>query len=107
MEIIKAEEYQEKIASGFVLVDFFAAWCEPCKLLQRQLSELSGQFEQLKIYQIDVETAGELIRQLKVISLPTMLLYKDGDLLKEINGYYPSSVLKKLLTVYLNSENTD
>jgi len=101
MELVKQNQYQEKISQGLVLVDFFATWCQPCKMLQCELEKLEKHYSTVRFVAVDTDEQALLAKQLKVLSLPTMFIYRDGCLLKEINGYYPAEVIEKLLNHYL------
>ena len=61
-----------------VLVDFFATWCGPCKMIAPILEEVDQEREDVKIVKIDVDQAQELAMEYKVMSIPTLILFKDG-----------------------------
>ena len=61
-----------------VLVDFFATWCGPCKMIAPILEEVDQEREDVKIVKIDVDHAQELAMEYKVMSIPTLILFKDG-----------------------------
>lgn len=84
MEIIYANEsnFSDYISDGKVLVDFFANWCGPCKMLSPILEELSEERSEFKIIKINVDECESLARQFGVMSIPTLILFKDG---KEID----------------------
>lgn len=84
MEIIHANEsnFSDYISDGKVLVDFFANWCGPCKMLSPILEELSEERSEFKIIKINVDECESLARQFGVMSIPTLILFKDG---KEID----------------------
>lgn len=84
MEIIHANEsnFSDYISDGKVLVDFFANWCGPCKMLSPILEELSEERSEFKIIKINVDECESLSRQFGVMSIPTLILFKDG---KEID----------------------
>jgi len=84
MQIIHANEnnFSNYINEGKVLVDFFANWCGPCKMLSPILEEISEERSEIKIIKIDVDECENLSRQFGVMSIPTLILFKDG---KEID----------------------
>lgn len=64
--------------NGLVLVDFFAEWCGPCKMIAPILDEISLEFNDLKIVKIDADNAQQLMQQFGIRGIPTLLLFKDG-----------------------------
>ena len=85
--INNAAEYDEIIKEGTVLVDFFATWCGPCKMLSPVLEELSNQNPDLLILKIDVDEVGALAARFGVQAIPTLMLFKDGKHVETRKGY--------------------
>lgn len=69
-----------------VLVDFFATWCGPCKALMPTVDEIANEHPEIKVGKIDVDEEMELARQFKVFSVPTLIAFKDGNILKQMVG---------------------
>jgi thioredoxin 1 len=69
-----------------VLVDFFATWCGPCKALMPTVDEIANEHPEIKVGKIDVDEEMELARQFKVFSVPTLIAFKDGNVLKQMVG---------------------
>lgn len=92
MEIIHGNEeiLNEEIRSGLVLVDFFATWCGPCKMLGPVLEEIK---DEIKIVKIDVDECESLARFYGIMSVPTMILFKDGQMIDKKNGFVPKEEL--------------
>ena len=68
-----------------VLVDFWATWCPPCRLLGPVIAEIAEeQITSLKVGKVDVDEQKELASQFNIMSIPTMILFKDGKVVKEI-----------------------
>lgn len=84
---------QIKAGSGVVLVDFFATWCGPCKMMAPSLEELSE--EGYQIFSVDVDQEKELAMEYGVFSIPTMILFKDGEKVDEFVGLTPKSTVKE------------
>lgn len=89
MSVIKGnqEDFQELISSGVVIVDFYASWCGPCKMLGPILEEISNDRSEVKIVKIDVDENPNLARNFGIMSVPTLLLFKDGKQESKQNGY--------------------
>ena len=86
---------QIKAGSGVVLVDFFATWCGPCKMMAPSLEELSE--EGYQIFSVDVDKEKELAMEYGVFSIPTMILFKDGEKVDEFVGLTPKATIKEKL----------
>lgn len=83
-----------------VLVDFWATWCPPCRLLGPVIAEIAEeQITSLKVGKVDVDEQKELASQFNIISIPTMILFKDGKVVKEILGYKPKEEILKLINL--------
>lgn len=87
------ENFNELISNGEVLVDFFANWCGPCKMLGAILEELSTERSSVKIVKINVDENPNLARQFGVMSIPTMYLFKNGKEIAKKNGFMPKEEL--------------
>ena len=92
-------EFNEKIASGRVLVDFFAAWCGPCRMLTPILEEVDERKEagDLLIVKVDVDEAGEIAAKYGIQSIPTLILFENGKAVKNALGYMPKPQLLNFL----------
>ena len=95
--IEKNEELDELIKNDLVLVDFYATWCGPCQLLSPILEELEKENKDLTIVKIDVDKAEKLARSHGVMSIPTIEIYKKGDLKNKQVGYLSKEELQDLL----------
>lgn len=87
MKIINTEEYNELIKNGTVLVDFFAEWCGPCKMLGPVLEEVSEQYPDIDFVKVNVDDNMDLAESLGIMSIPTVYLFKDGTPVAKMNGY--------------------
>ena len=81
-----------------VLVDFFATWCGPCKMVAPELEALAPEMEgTAEIAKIDVEEVADLAKQYKVMSVPTLLVIKNGEEVARVVGFRPRAELKSML----------
>ncbi len=79
-----------------VLVDFWADWCMPCKMVAPVLEELAQEYEgKLKIGKLDVDENADIAAQYNIVSIPTMLFFKGGEVVKQQVGAVPKEQLKQ------------
>ena len=98
MEIITAANFEEKTREGVVLVDFFADWCGPCKMLAPVLQQLAAEYEgRATIVKVNVDNDTNLARQFGVVSIPNMFLLKDGQVVDSLLGYHSAGDIKALI----------
>ena len=77
-------------AKGTVLVDFFATWCGPCKMLGPVLEKVADKHPDVKVVKVDVDQASDLAIRYGVQGVPTMIVFKDGQIVNKAVGYKPS-----------------
>lgn len=98
MKIIKSvEEFNEITANGKVLVDFYATWCGPCRMLAPVLEELSEEISDVQIIKVDVDELPELARRFGIMSIPTIFYFKEGEVAKKVVGFQDKNSLKKMI----------
>ena len=99
MDITTQEEFEEKVlkAEGKVLVDFWAGWCAPCKMMLPTLTSLSGEgFNVVKV-NIDKEENAEIAKDYEVRSIPALLVFEAGEIVDSFTGITSKEVLAKAL----------
>lgn len=88
-------EFNNETAKGKVLVDFFATWCGPCKMLSPVLEKVASEHEDLTVLKVDVDEVGDVATQYGIRSIPTLILFEDGKAVDMKLGYMPEeSVLR-------------
>ncbi|HIV14076.1 MAG TPA: thioredoxin [Candidatus Pullilachnospira stercoravium] len=80
-----------------VLVDFWASWCMPCKMLTPVIEELAEEAEGYKVGKVNVDEEPELARQYNVMSIPTVLVFKGGQVVKQSVGVQPKEALEDMV----------
>lgn len=88
IKIIKTEEeFNKAILDGKVVADFHAKWCGPCRMLGPVLDEVASENEDIKFIKIDIDEIEVLPRKFDVMSIPTILVFENGNLVREKTGY--------------------
>ena len=93
-------------AKGLVLVDFWATWCGPCKMLAPTVSEIADEYEgKVKVCKLDVDQAMDIAMSYGVASIPTLILFKDGEIVKKSIGVVSKAEIEAMWRY--NNPNTD
>jgi len=98
IEIADQDAFKQTIASGVTLVDFYSEWCGPCKMFAPIVDEVADLFEgQLKIAKVDIDKVEEVAREYKVMSVPTVIIFKDGQAMEKNAGLADTDDLTDLV----------
>jgi thioredoxin 1 len=100
MTIVHATDnsFSQDIEKGLVLVDFWATWCGPCKMIAPVLEELDAEMsETVKIVKVDVDANQATASQFGIMSIPTLLIFKDGQPVDKVVGFQPKEALVQLV----------
>ncbi|WP_027626980.1 thioredoxin [Terrisporobacter glycolicus] len=102
-KIVNSNEFKEAIKEeGIVVVDFFANWCGPCKMLAPIFEELSNEMEgKTQFIKVDVDQSVDIAREYGVQSIPTMTIIKNGQPVETMVGFLPKDVIKSNIENYL------
>lgn len=101
IEKINEERYEEAIKTGYSIVDFSATWCGPCQMLAPIMDEVSEEYnDRVKFYNIDTDENQNLTEKLSIQSIPTLMLFKDGNLVDTKFGFMP----KNMITSWIDSK---
>ena len=94
--------YDEVVSSGLTLVDVFADWCGPCKVISPIIDELSSDYQgQVVFGKLNVDEAPEKTTELGIRNIPTILVYKDGQIVERNTGAISKNQLKELIDKHL------
>ena len=80
-----------------VLVDFWATWCGPCKMIGPVIEEIANEHPEIKVCKINVDEEGELSIKHGVMSIPTLMIFKNGEIAQTAIGYRPKEGIEELL----------
>lgn len=99
--IINSQEFDNAIQNGVVVVDFFATWCGPCKMLSPIFEELEEELKEVKFVKVDIDKNSDLVQKFKIVSVPTIKIFKNGKEVDTLVGFMPKEVLKNKIEVHL------
>ena len=91
---LEKNNLNELVKEGIHLVDFFATWCGPCKMLSPILEQID---DQIDIIKVDIDEFEDLTNEYRIMSVPTLLFFKDGEILKEEVGFHSKEELEKII----------
>ena len=91
--------FEAETKEGLVLVDFWATWCGPCRMQAPILEKLSQELseDELKILKMDVDENPETARAFGIMSIPTLLFKKDGQVVKQVAGVHTAAQIKAII----------
>ena len=89
------DNFKDETSKGIVVVDFFAAWCGPCQMLAPIFEELSNELDDVKFGKIDTQEERDLAQAYAIMSIPCVVILKDGKEVDRIVGLVPKEALKE------------
>ena len=96
---INSAEFEEMVLKheGVVLVDFYADWCGPCQMLGPVVEEIADERGDILVGKINVDECGDLAKQYRVMSIPTLMVFKNGELVSRNTGWRPKDEILAML----------
>lgn len=98
-QVITDETFEQETAQGLVLVDFWASWCGPCLMQAPILDQLSQEYDEdeLKIVKINVDDNPKIAQSFGIMSIPTLIFKKDGQVVKQVAGVHTKDQIKAIV----------
>ena len=94
IQFVNEAQLNEKLGKGYQVVNAFATWCGPCKMMAPGLEELSNTTE---VFKVDIDESREYAQKMGIQGVPTTFIYKDGQLLDTLVGFQPKEVIEAKL----------
>ncbi|MBS3071744.1 thioredoxin [Candidatus Pacearchaeota archaeon] len=94
---LNLKNFDSTVKKGNSVIDFWAAWCSPCKYLSPIVEELSKEMKDIKFAKVDVDKQNELAQRFEVMSIPTLLFFKDGEQVERVTGAMSKDELQELI----------
>ena len=96
-QVLTDENFESEIKEGITLVDFYADWCGPCKMIAPVIDELSNEVDDAKVAKMDVDSSPQTAGKFGIRSIPTLMVFKDGVLFDKIVGSTNKAGLEQLI----------
>lgn len=96
------ENFDEEVLNekGLYLVDFYATWCAPCKMLAPIISEIADNYNNIiKVGKVNVDDCKDLAIKYQISSIPNLILFKDGEVFKTIVGFQPKEAIEEIINM--------
>ena len=99
---LNSKNFEEEVlkAEGKVLVDFYATWCGPCKMIAPVISQIAEEYEgKIKVGKVNVDEENELAIKYQIQNIPTLILFKDGKPVKSLIGLNSKSDIENMINI--------
>jgi len=104
VKYVTEQDFQDEVLSANlpVLVDFTADWCQPCKMIDPIVTQLAGQWDgKVKVVKLDADQNPNIMMQYGVMGIPTLMLFKGGEIKERMTGFQPKDKLEAKVTAHV------
>ena len=101
VEEISENGFEKKVEKGFAVIDFWASWCMPCLIMSPVIEEMAGKFPKIKFLKVNVDENSKLSEKFNIMSIPTLIIFKEGKETGRIIGSLQAEQLEEKLKSYL------
>lgn len=93
MKVLNTNEFNNAVASGVTVVDFYADWCGPCKMLGPVMEMVAAKITDVNFYKVNVDNSEEVAARYGIMSIPAVFMFKDGKVVAKTVGFMPEEEL--------------
>ncbi len=97
MEKLTSSTFKKVKESDFCVVDFYATWCAPCRMLKPIMEEIETILKDVEFYNVDVDESEDIAREYKIFSIPTILIFKKGQVVDTMVGFNTKDEVLKFI----------
>lgn len=98
--ILTNQNFKKEVKEGLVLVDFFATWCGPCKMIAPVISQIAEEYKgKVKVGKVNVDEENELAMEYQIQSIPTLILFKNGEPINTLIGLSSKSEIENMINI--------
>lgn len=101
VKVVTADNFQEEVLNSEVpvLVDFWAVWCGPCKMLTPVIHEIAAEHPEIKVCSVNVDDEMDLAQKFNIMSIPTLLIFNKGEMIDQMVGLQPKNVIEQKIAL--------
>ena len=100
-QAISDDQFNAKTDEGITLTDFWAPWCGPCRMQSPIVDELAEEMDDVEFYKMNVDDEPKTAQSFVIMSIPTLLIKKDGEVVEKLVGYHDKASLTEILNQYI------
>lgn len=98
LRVVSSKDFKELINSNeLIIVDFYADWCGPCRMLSPSIEKLSEEYKNIKFVKVNVDDCSELAQELGITSIPAVFFFKDAKVINSFVGFKPYEEIKTII----------
>jgi thioredoxin 1 len=101
LKSLNNDNFEELVKEGVSIVDFWAIWCGPCRIMTPVVEDIANELPDVKVYKLNVDDYPELTAKFNIMSIPTVLIFKDGEEVDQTVGVVSKNVLANKIKNFL------
>ncbi|HAN09147.1 MAG TPA: thioredoxin [Clostridiales bacterium] len=101
VKVLDSSNFDSAIDKGVTIVDFYADWCGPCKMMGPVMENISDEVENVSVCKVNVDKANDIAARYNVMSIPTFIIFKDGNQVETFKGAMPKEMITNKLNKFI------